>query len=177
MRRLIVLTLVAMVTAACGGADTVTTADDATESVPQDQTAEATEPADDPDPDTAQVALAATDLGDILVDGEGRTLYLFLNDEQGGDSTCYDDCEANWPPLGAPAQAGSGIDATLLGTVARDDGTDQVTYNGWPLYYFTPDSSPGDMNGQGVGDVWFVVNAAGDAVQDAADTEGAARDY
>jgi predicted lipoprotein with Yx(FWY)xxD motif len=112
----------------------------------------------------ATVMVADTDLGEILVDGEGRTLYLFTPDEQ-GPSVCMDDCLANWPSLTGPATAGEGVDESLLGTATRtDDGTEQVTYNGWPLYYFAADPNPGDINGQGVGDVWFVVDPAGEAV-------------
>lgn len=112
----------------------------------------------------ATVMVADTDLGQILVDGEGRTLYLFTPDEQ-GPSVCTDDCLANWPSLTGPATAGEGVDESLLGTAPRpDDGTEQVTYNGWPLYYFAADPNPGDINGQGVGDVWFVVTPEGEAV-------------
>lgn len=112
----------------------------------------------------ATVMTADTDLGEILVDGEGRTLYVFVPDGQ-GPSTCTDDCLANWPSLTGPATAGEGVDESLLGTATRpDDSTEQVTYNGWPLYYFAADPSPGDINGQGVGDVWFVVDPAGEAV-------------
>jgi predicted lipoprotein with Yx(FWY)xxD motif len=107
--------------------------------------------------------VASSDLGDILVDGDGNTLYVFEPDAQGA-STCYDSCEGNWPPLVGDVAAGDGVDGSLLGTAARTDGTDQVTYNGWPLYYFAHDAAPGDVNGQGVGDVWYVVSPAGDAV-------------
>ncbi len=72
--------------------------------------------------------------GTILVDGEGMTLYMFVPDAQ-GPSTCEDDCLAAWPALTGPATAGEGVDEALLGTATRpDDGTEQVTYNGWPLY-------------------------------------------
>ena len=109
----------------------------------------------------------SADFGPILVDGEGMSLYLFTKDTQNsGTSTCTDDCLAEWPPLlsdGNPA-AGEGVDEALLSTITRDDGTTQVTYNGWPLYYFADDAAPGDTNGQGVGDVWFLVTPAGEAV-------------
>ena len=115
---------------------------------------------------TVQVSESA-DFGSILVDGEGRSLYLFTNDTQNsGTSTCADDCLAEWPPLlseGDPV-AGEGVDETMLGTITRDDGTVQVTYNGWPLYYFAEDAAAGDTNGQGLGDVWFLVTPAGEAV-------------
>jgi predicted lipoprotein with Yx(FWY)xxD motif len=56
------------------------------------------------------------------------------------------------------------VDASKFGTTKRTDGTTQVTYNGWPLYYFAKDKAPGDVTGQGVGSVWYVVSAAGDKV-------------
>ena len=117
-------------------------------------------------PATVEVSESA-EFGPILVDGEGRSLYLFTNDTQNsGASTCTDDCLAKWPPLltdGDPVP-GEGVDEALLGTITRDDGTTQVTYNGWPLYTFADDTAPGDTNGQGVGDVWFLVTPAGEAV-------------
>ena len=113
--------------------------------------------------DGAAIALAETSLGSVVVDAEGMTLYLFVPDGQ-AESTCYDDCEANWPPLTGAASAGEGLDESLLGSVERTDGTTQVTYNGWPLYYFATDAAAGDVNGQGVNGVWFVVDAAGNAI-------------
>ena len=107
------------------------------------------------------VATAENELGTILVDGDGVTLYMFAPDAQ-GPSQCEDDCLAAWPSLTGPATAGEGVDEALLGTAARpDDGTEQVTYNGWPLYYFAQDSAPGDVNGQGSNDVWYVVDPTG----------------
>lgn len=101
-------------------------------------------------------------LGQILVDGEGNTLYLFLPDAQ-GESTCYDACAQNWPPVAATddATVGEGLDAELVGAVARTDGTQQLTYGGWPLYTFVRDTEPGQANGQGANDVWFVLDAQG----------------
>jgi predicted lipoprotein with Yx(FWY)xxD motif len=118
------------------------------------------------EPIEATVAVEDSDLGQIVVDAEGRTLYVFLVDE-GTESTCYDDCEASWPPLtveGDPA-AGEGIDASLLGTTEREDGSVQVTLDGHPLYYFAADETADDVNGQGVGDVWYVVSPEGEAIQ------------
>jgi predicted lipoprotein with Yx(FWY)xxD motif len=107
-------------------------------------------------------------LGSFLVDDKGMTLYLFLKDTPNSNaSACYDKCAANWPPLlttGAPA-AGEGLDASKLGTIQRTDGTTQVTYNGWPLYYYAKDAKAGDTMGQGVGDVWFAISPAGEQVQ------------
>ncbi len=101
-------------------------------------------------------------LGSFLVDGKGMTLYLFTQDTP-NTSTCYDSCAAAWPPLltdGAPT-AGSGIDGSLLGTTTRKDGATQVTYHGWPLYYFVSDKAPGDSKGEGVQNVWYVVTPQG----------------
>jgi predicted lipoprotein with Yx(FWY)xxD motif len=110
----------------------------------------------------------STAFGPILVDDEGLSLYLFTNDTQNGESSnCNDDCAAEWPPLltqGSPV-AGDGVDSTLLGTVTREDGSMQVTYNGWPLYYFHRDTTLGDTNGQGMEGVWFLVTPTGEAVQ------------
>lgn len=112
---------------------------------------------------------STTDLGTFLVDGEGNTLYIFLPDNQ-GDSTCYDACADNWPPLVGEVTAGMGVDEMLLGTTTRkgsayQPGPVQITYNGWPLYYFAGDSAPGDTNGQGVKDVWYVIDPAGDPIK------------
>jgi len=107
--------------------------------------------------------VAASAAGDALVDGEGRSVYVFLPDAQGA-STCYDACESNWPPLTGSVAAGSGVNAPLLASAARSDGSVQVTYNGWPLYYFAGDAAPGDINGQGINDVWFLVSATGDPI-------------
>ncbi len=139
---LVGLLALAAVVAACGGDDT------------------GGEGAADAGP---SIRVESTDLGDILVDDSGMVLYLFTPDNQ-SDSTCYDQCEANWPPLVGDVAAGEGVDGGLLGTTERDDGSTQVTYNGWPLYYFANDAAAGDTNGQAVNDVWYVVDAAGDAV-------------
>lgn len=104
-------------------------------------------------------------LGQLLVDGSGRTLYLFEADK-GTSSTCSGQCAAYWPPLltnGAP-KVGTGANASLLGTTTRTDGTVEVTYGGHPLYYVVTDHNPGDATGQGVnnfGALWDVVGPDG----------------
>lgn len=113
----------------------------------------------------AQVDLRRTGLGDVLVDSAGMTLYLYTKDTQGsGKSTCEGQCLAAWPALIGEPVAGQGVDATKLGTLTRTDGSPQVTYNGWPLYYWAKDKSAGDTTGQGVGKVWWVLDANGEAV-------------
>ena len=113
----------------------------------------------------ATVAVEDSELGEIVVDAEGTTLYVFLADE-GAESTCYEGCVENWPPLtveGEPV-AGEGIDASL-GTSERTDGSAQVTLDGHPLYYFAGDETADDLNGQGVGEVWYVVSPSGEAIR------------
>ena len=116
----------------------------------------------------ATLSATSTNLGTILVDGSGRTLYLFEKD-QPNQSACSGACVAAWPvdqSSGTP-KVGSGVKASLLGTIRRGDGTTQVTYNHHPLYYYSGDSQPGQQNGQGVnafGATWFVVAPAGAAV-------------
>jgi predicted lipoprotein with Yx(FWY)xxD motif len=116
----------------------------------------------------ATVTAASSKLGMVLVDGSGRTLYLFEKD-QPNQSACSGACVAAWPvdqSSGTP-KAGSGVKASLLGTITRSDNTTQVTYNHHPLYYYAGDSQPGQQNGQGLnafGAAWFVVAPAGGAV-------------
>ncbi|MGA3147327.1 MAG: hypothetical protein ABSF33_07610 [Acidimicrobiales bacterium] len=112
-------------------------------------------------------------LGPVLVDGQGITVYLYESDRQGYPSRCYGICAVQWPPLTLPTGvtrpvAGPGIEPRLLGTAPRTDGTTQITYNGWPLYLWPPDRAPGKATGQGLtnaGGRWYVVDAAGNAVQ------------
>lgn len=112
-----------------------------------------------------------TDFGQILVDSEDMSLYIFMNDtKDSGMSTCIDTCAGVWPPLtvdGDPV-AGEGLDGTMLGTITREDGSLQVTYNGWPLYLYTGDTAAGDTNGQGVTDefgLWYLMGADGEVIQ------------
>jgi predicted lipoprotein with Yx(FWY)xxD motif len=111
---------------------------------------------------TVNVGQDAT-LGSFLVDAKGMTLYLFTQDTP-NTSNCYNSCATYWPPLlttGAPV-AGTGLTASMLGTTSRTDGTTQVTYNGWPLYYYLGDKAAGDTKGENVQNVWFVITPAGD---------------
>lgn len=107
-----------------------------------------------------------SDLGPILVDSEGMTLYLYSRDEL-GVSNCYDMCEMRWPILRPPADGeptgSSEIDGEL-GVIDRRDGTKQVTYNDIPLYYWYQDEEPGDTKGQAVGGVWWIVAPGTDEI-------------
>lgn len=109
------------------------------------------------------LSAAITDDGiPTLVGPDGRTLYWFANDDD-GEPTCYDQCAEAWPPLiidaGTEPTVGEGIPGQM-GTVQREDGSTQVTYNGWPLYFFVDDTAPGQANGQGMRDVWFAMSPA-----------------
>ncbi len=105
------------------------------------------------------------ELGKILVDSRGMTLYLFEKDDAADESYCSGACAKEWPPLttnGAP-QAGPGVSGKLT-TFKRDDGTTQVAYDGHPLYYFAQDASPGDVNGNGstaFGAEWYAITPDG----------------
>jgi predicted lipoprotein with Yx(FWY)xxD motif len=112
------------------------------------------------------VQLATNDTyGSILTDAQGRSLYMFDNDTT-SKSTCNAGCAPTWPALTVTGQTtgGGGVDAALLGTTTRDDGTTQVTYNGHPVYTYAGDNAAGDTNGEGIGDVWHLVSAKGEAV-------------
>ena len=118
---------------------------------------------------TVQVA-SSPQYGSILVDSQGKTLYLFEQDT-GKTSACTGSCIAIWPALtatGSPS-AGAGLNASLLGTATQADGSSQVTYNGHLLYLFSGDANAGDVTGEGV-EGFFVVSSAGDKVASAMPT-------
>jgi predicted lipoprotein with Yx(FWY)xxD motif len=155
-----VLPLAAVLVAGCGGGSSA-------------PSAAATPPAASPAANSAAsstptVRVANGSLGRILVDAHGRTVYLFKQDK-GTKSTCNGACAQAWPPVtvsGKPT-AGTGANASLVGTTKRSDGKTQVTYHGHPLYRFQGDQSRGDTKGQGVvafGGAWFVVSPSGTQV-------------
>lgn len=115
----------------------------------------------------ATVAVGDTGLGEVLVDADGKTLYLFTND-QGTTTGASDDLLQAWPPLTVESEddlvAGDGTDEALLGTAEQADGRIWVTYNDHLLYRFTGDAAAGDTAGQGLGGVWFAVTPAGEQV-------------
>ena len=102
------------------------------------------------------------DLGPVLVDGNGMTLYLFESDS-GTTSTCTGTCASTWPAMTTSGSAKTSGDASssMVGTGTGADGSTQVTYNGHPLYTYSGDSAAGQANGEGIGGVWFAVTAAG----------------
>jgi predicted lipoprotein with Yx(FWY)xxD motif len=143
----------------------------------------------------AELSVVQADFGEYLADADGRALYLFTADEQGDEETaertgepiwpylvngeesaepaqsaCYDDCATAWPPLVADSAGAvdDRVDADHIGVAQRQDDQRQVTYAGWPLYYFVRDSGPGDVGGQGVesfGGAWYLVSPDGEAIE------------
>jgi predicted lipoprotein with Yx(FWY)xxD motif len=116
----------------------------------------------------ATVQLATNDLGELVVDAEGMTLYGFTPDEPTGEPTCYDDCAAAWPPLTVDGAftVGAGLDMADFSTATRTDGSTQLKLGIYPLYYFADDAAPGDTNGQGLQGIWFVIGADGELIRD-----------
>ena len=130
---------------------------------------------------TATVGVSNEGLGSILVDSQGRTLYLF-NRDTGTMSECSGACAVNWPPLAAAGKptVGSGANASLVSTSARHGGHEQVTYNGHPLYLFKGDSKPGDTNGQGLnafGGSWYALSPAGNQISSQSSKSGGSYGY
>jgi predicted lipoprotein with Yx(FWY)xxD motif len=123
-------------------------------------------------PVTGETTIKATlsdNYGPILVDADGVAVYIYSKDTQNGTtSACTEQqCTSEWTPVttqGAPI-AGAGAIQKLLGTITRPDGTMQVTYNGWPLYYSNKDNGSGSTNGQGLENSWYLVSPAGKAIQ------------
>ena len=155
-----VIPLSALAVAACGGGGSAATA----------ATPKTTSGA------SATVGVANSSLGSILVNANGRTLYLFKADS-GAMSACTGACATAWPPLlakGTPT-AGAGLTASKLGTITRPGGTHQVTYSGHPLYLFIKDTKPGQTTGQGVtafGAAWFALNPSGSQASAPASSSG-----
>lgn len=122
------------------------------------------------------VGVSQSKFGRILIDGHGRSLYLFERDRN-RKSSCYGGCAGEWPPLivsGKP-HATSGVKAALLGRTKRRDGRWQVTFRGHPLYTFAGDTAKGQTNGEGLDDFggwWYLVSPAGVKVVGGASSTG-----
>ena len=143
---------IAVIAAGCGGGSGTTSAGYA---------AAATAPAGR----AATVGARHTALGTVLVDGRGRTVYLFEKD-RGMASSCSGACASIWPPLTSAAKgaAGGGVTAVKLGSIKRADGKTEITYAGHPLYTYAGDTKPGDTQGQGLhqfGAEWYVLAPSG----------------
>lgn len=107
--------------------------------------------------------------GEYLTDGAGRALYLFEADSS-GKSTCYDDCAKVWPPFittGIPV-LGNAVNNSLVAIIEREDGSRQVAYNGWPLYYYAKDNGSGDIKGHDIethGAEWYLLGPDGKKIE------------
>jgi predicted lipoprotein with Yx(FWY)xxD motif len=158
--------ILSLVLAACSETPAASSAEETVAPTPSPATSESAAPSESAEASgEAAVVTADSDLGAILTDAAGMTIYFFANDTE-GTSNCEGDCLANWPPVEAedsPA-AGEGVTAEL-GTIERTDGTRQLTVNGFPAYYFAADAAAGDINGQGVGGVWWVFGADGEHIE------------
>ncbi|MFJ9339295.1 SCO0930 family lipoprotein [Streptomyces sp. NPDC101733] len=159
--------VVALGATACGGddkaADAVAPAGNAAAQAPASDSYGNDKPADAAATGAkaaGQLAIAATEqLGSVLTDGAGFTLYRFDKDTaKPPTSHCDGDCAQTWPVVPAgDATAAAGTDPALLGEVVRKDGSKQLTVAGWPAYRFSKDTKAGDLNGQGVGGTWFAL--------------------
>ena len=124
----------------------------------------------------AAATVKETALGNVLVGEGGMTLYGFTNDVD-GTPTCADGCADAWPAaLVDSADLPAGLDAEVFSVVGRDDDTFQLKAGEWPLYYFSGDAAEGDVNGQGVGGIWFVVAEDGTLIKDDKPTAGSGSD-
>jgi predicted lipoprotein with Yx(FWY)xxD motif len=169
----------AMLIAGCGGGSSSSATTESSEpaavetEAPKEEAAavkeeSAPKPAAEPEGEATPISLGeAAEVGQILVDEEGMTLYYFQKDQKGsGKSKCEGACAEAWPPLlteGKP-EAMKGVKAAMLGTIKRKDGTTQVTYAGWPLYTFVEDKKPGEDNGtdsKGFGASWYPLHSNG----------------
>ena len=162
-RLFVVVSVVALALAACGDPGTAAQTDDNSPSTTAGG--------------SGGVHIAASEHGDILVGPEGNALYVFTEDAE-GVSACTGACLESWPALLASAGLSPELDQGMFGSITRDDGLEQMTVNGMPLYYFAADSGPGDTAGQGLNDSWFVVDPSGVKVGiESADTDDTIIDY
>lgn len=118
----------------------------------------------------AEMKVASSGAGQIVVDSKGMSLYFFTKDvKDSGTSACTGACLAAWPVFTTTSDkpAVEGVSGTV-GTIATPDGKKQVTLNGMPLYYYAKDKAPGDVNGQGVMNVWYLVSPSGEMIKGAA---------
>ncbi len=158
---------VGLLVAGCGSDNKTSSTASTTTALVQNSVATTTPPAQG-----ATVNVATNPLGQILVDSKGMTLYVLTRDTT-GTSTCVDACAVSWPPLEAPTiSTGAGLTAADLTQIARPDGTQQVAVKGRPLYHYAGDSAAGDTLGQGFNDVWYVVGANGEPVDNDSTTTG-----
>lgn len=181
MKLRILVVFLAMMAAACGdpgGVDTTVAAGQAETTTTAAEMATTT--AAEATSTTGAAAMsgvhvADTDAGSALVGPDGLTLYVFTSDTD-GESTCYDACAELWPPVPGDTEISSDLDASIFDTTTRDDGSEQLTVNDMPLYWYEPDEEPGDALGQGFSGVWFVVDVEGEIVEASAGADASTED-
>jgi predicted lipoprotein with Yx(FWY)xxD motif len=154
--RLVAAVVVALFVAACGNSSS--SGDTTSESSTQGASG-------------AVLGVASTSLGDVLVDGQGLTVYMLTADSS-KHSSCSSDCLEYWPVVAAPSSGAPSVSdiSAALGVTKSTSGESMLTANGWPLYTFANDQAPGDVNGQGMqsfGGTWYVLSPAGEPIKSA----------
>lgn len=160
------LALAAALTACGGSAGTTTTSSAPSSSTPSSAAPTSAALAS---PAAAELKTGASTAGKIVVDGKGMSVYFFTKDvKDSGTSACAGACVAMWPAVTTTSAAPSveGVTGTI-GTITTADGKKQLTINGLPVYYFANDKAPGDILGQGVNNVWYLVSPAGEMLKGA----------
>lgn len=159
--------------AGCSPTTSPPAGEETSEEAPE-ETTPAEEPTEEPAEGDAALMVASTDLGDVIVDANGMTVYMFDNDTQGGDtSACTGQCLEMWPPVITTSDAPTGTDVTgEIGTIETPEGELQVTVNGWPVYLWVNDTAPGDTTGQAVGGIWWVLDPSGEPIKDEPESLG-----
>ncbi|WP_051218356.1 COG4315 family predicted lipoprotein [Nocardioides insulae] len=157
-----VIALVAFGLSACGS-------EEDTPSTTASETQDGSPTADSSGDAQAALMLADSAVGEIVVDGEGRAVYQYDADRQGATtSACTGDCAQQWPAVPAGTAGPADLPAPgvtgRLGTITGVDNVSQLTLDGWPLYYYAGDEEPGDVSGQGVGGVWWLLASDGTPV-------------
>ena len=160
--------LAALLSGCAGGSGTATSPTSAAATTPPGSTAATSAPASTSAPAAAAPDLKVADsaAGRIVVDGKGMSVYYYTKDvKDSGTSACTGGCLAAWPPVLAETDAPTvdGVTGTV-GTIATPDGKKQLTVNGMPVYYYAKDLAAGDILGQGVGSVWYLVAPSGDMI-------------
>jgi predicted lipoprotein with Yx(FWY)xxD motif len=154
------LAAVTLMAVACGGSSTPAAGGGAATTTAAAATAPATSASSDAGTGAGTVIKTASGSAGIwLTDQTGKTLYIYTKDT-GTTSVCYAACATAWPPFTATGSVtvnGQFLDASLIGSTKRTDGTTQVTYGGHPLYYYVKDTAPNQTTGQGVGGVWYLL--------------------
>ena len=148
----------------CGGGTTTTTPTSAAPAT--SAPAESSAPATSAPASAAELTVAESKAGQIVVAGQGLSVYYFTKDtKDSGTSACTGDCLVAWPPVTSTTATPTVNGVTgKVGTIPTADGKMQVTINGMPIYYYEKDKAAGDITGQGVGGVWYLVAPSGEMI-------------